>query len=142
MLLAGVLLKIGTYGLILFLPLVKLNHVLLFYFRLSLLGAIVCSIICLRQGDIKVLIAYSSIVHMGVVLLGLLSCNELGYSCGLIMVTAHGLRSPFVFRMAFWIYSSTHSRMITNNTRAWPVMVGMLAGLVSLNIRVPPRLRL
>ena len=142
MILAGVLLKLGSYGLLLFLPQIKLNRLLIFYLGISLLGSTVGALICLRQGDIKLLIAYSSVVHIGVVLIGFLGGTELGYTCGLLMVTAHGLTSPFLFSIAYWFYGSSHSRLFVNNTLAWPIISGLLAGLVSLNINVPPRLRL
>merc|ERR1712003_17584 len=101
MVLAGVLLKIGSYGLLVFLPYVKMNNALVLYFGLSLLGSLLCSVICLRQGDLKLLVAYSSVVHMGVVTLGFLRGRELGYSCGFIIVLGHGLRSPFLFAFAY-----------------------------------------
>ena len=99
--LAGVLLKLGSYGLLIFLPLVVMNGVLRLYFRLTMMGSTVASVICLRQGDLKLLVAYSSVVHMGVVTLGFLRGRELGYSCGFIIVLGHGLRSPFLFAFAY-----------------------------------------
>lgn len=101
MVLAGVLLKLGAYGLLLFLPLIKINYLLSIYFVLALLGSSLRALVCLRQGDIKLLIAYSSVVHMGVVILGFIRGTELGYSCGLMIVLAHGLRSPFIFAYSF-----------------------------------------
>ena len=70
MFLAGILLKLGSYGLLLFLPIVKLNQLLCIYFSLSLLGSLISAMVCLRQGDIKVLIAYSSVVHMALIVIG------------------------------------------------------------------------
>lgn len=101
MVLAGVLLKLGTYGLLLFLPMIVHNYLLTFYLGMSLIGSSVRALICLRQGDIKVLIAYSSVVHIGVVNLGLIRGTEMGYSCGLIIVLSHGLCSPFIFAFAY-----------------------------------------
>lgn len=138
--LAGVLLKLGSYGLLVFLPLVVMNGILRFYFRVTMLGSTVASVICLRQGDLKLLVAYSSVVHMGVVTLGFLRGRELGYSCGFIIVLGHGLRSPFLFAFAYWLYTSSHSRLILNNRRTWPLLILWLFTLVSLNIGVPPRL--
>ena len=101
MVLAGVLLKLGAYGLMLFLPFVKINNVLLFYFVISLIGSSVSSIVCMRQGDTKLLIAYSSVVHMGVVIMTLIRGTDMGYSSAIIMVLAHGLRSPFLFAFSY-----------------------------------------
>lgn len=139
--LAGVLLKLGTYGLLLFLPaVVKFNSLLIFYFRLSLFGCSVCALICLRQGDLKLLIAYSSVVHIGVVNMGLISGTETGYSCALLMVISHGFCSPFLFAFSSWLYISSHSRLMVNNASAFPMISAILFLLLSLNIRVPPRL--
>lgn len=116
MVLAGVLLKLGSYGLLLFLPFIKLNLIISLYLGLTLVGSFVGSLLCLRQGDIKLLIAYSSVVHIGVVTLGILSGSEIGYSCSLIMILGHGLRSPFIFAFSYWLYSSSHSRLVLNNS--------------------------
>ena len=140
MVLAGVLLKLGSYGLLLFLPFVKLNFLLVAYVRVSLVGSFYCSIFCLRQGDLKVLIAYSSVVHMGVVTLGFVRGSELGYSCSLIIIFSHGLCSPFLFLLAHWMYNSSHSRLLLNNITSWPISTAMLFGVVRLNIGIPPRL--
>jgi len=114
--LAGVLLKLGSYGLLLFLPFIKLNGLINCYYSFGLLGSIVSSLICSRQGDLKILIAYSSIVHIGVVTIGFIRGTELGYSCGIMMVLAHGLCSPFLFAIAYWLYLNSHSRLMLNNS--------------------------
>lgn len=142
MFLAGVLLKLGSYGLLLFLPLIKFNVWLCLFLSLSLLGPLLCSWICVRQGDLKVLIAYSSVVHMSVVSLGFLSGSELGYTCGLIMILGHGLCSPYLFAVAYWLYLSNHSRLLTNLFCGGPVCIAVMIGIVSLNMGVPPCLNL
>jgi len=135
MLLAGILLKLGTYGLFLFLPYIK--GILTAYLTLSLLGAVVCSLICLRQADMKKLIAYSSIVHMSFIRYGLLRGTVLGYQGALIMSVGHGICSPFLFAIAFWIYEKTHSRLLVNSAGRF-----LILGVLTLNIGVPPRLNL
>lgn len=77
MLLSGVMLKLGSYG-ILFLAPFLFSSVNIFIY-LTLLGGVVCSLICCRNWDMKSLVAYSSVVHIGVVSLGALSGLELGY---------------------------------------------------------------
>ena len=138
--LAGVLLKLGSYGLLLFLPIIKLNWAISCYFRLGLLGSIIRSLISARQGDMKLLIAYSSIVHIGVVTIGFVRGTELGYTCGIMIVLAHGLCSPFLFALAYWLYLNRHSRLILNNSSTWPMMSILFFALISLNIGVPPSL--
>lgn len=142
MVLAGVLLKLGTYGLLTFLPTIRLNNWLLLVFALSLLGSIIGAIICLRQGDMKALIAYSSVVHIGFVTIGLVSGTEVGYSSALIMVLAHGICSPFIFSFSYFLYSESHSRILLHNVILFPLYTAVFFGLISLNISVPPRLRL
>jgi len=76
-LLAGVILKLGSYGLLLLAPtLSPLSSIFIF---LSLTGGVICSAICCRNWDMKSLVAYSSVVHIGVVTLGALSGLELGF---------------------------------------------------------------
>ena len=142
MFLAGVLLKLGSYGLLLFLPLLKLNYTQSFYFIMGLVGSVVGAVICARQGDMKILIAYSSVVHMGVVTIGFVRGTEIGYSCGLMIIYRHGLVSPFIFSLAFCIYESTHTRLFVYRQRTGPIMILLLLGLVTLNIGIPPRLGL
>jgi NADH-ubiquinone oxidoreductase chain 4 len=75
MILAGVLLKLGGYGLIRvfpFLLLIGLNYNFIFV-SISLIGGFLIRLVCLRQIDIKALIAYSSVAHIGIVLRGLLT---------------------------------------------------------------------
>lgn len=95
------MLKMGSYGLSLFLPLIKLNTVIRFYFAMGLLGSVLSSLVCLRQGDMKKLIAYSSVVHMGVVTMGFVSATEVGYACAIIIIIGHGLTSPFLFLVSY-----------------------------------------
>lgn len=77
MLLAGVILKLGSYGLLLLAPALCLQASV--FVLLTLSGGIVCSVICCRHWDIKSLVAYSSVVHIGAITLGALSGSELGY---------------------------------------------------------------
>jgi len=74
--LAGVMLKLGGYGILLLARSFSCQLTIIFY--LSLLGTVICSFACLRQWDSKTLVAYSSVVHMGVVSLGALIATELG----------------------------------------------------------------
>merc|ERR1719283_460930 len=141
--LAGVLLKLGSYGLIVFCPLVK-RRVLLIYLSLSILGSVLCRMICIRQWDLKSLIAYSSVVHMGVVTVGVVRGSELGYLCSIIIVVAHGVCSPIIFALAYLVYNSSHTRTISRNkgTLATPIISFFLFLTLAINIGVPPSLNL
>ena len=141
--LAGILLKLGRYGFILFCPHL-INSILILYVYLSLLGAIYCSLICLRNFDIKSLIAYSSVVHIGVVTVGVVRGSEIGYKCALIIVIAHGVCSPFLFSLAYYLYISSHSRVISCNKGfvSLPMMVFLGFILLAVNMGVPPSINL
>ena len=141
--LAGILLKLGRYGLILFCPLFK-SSVLILYLSLSLWGAIYCRIICIRQWDLKRLIAYSSVVHIGVVTVGVVRGMEVGYQCAVIIVVAHGVCSPILFALAYLVYNSSHTRLISRNkgTLGTPAMSFFLFLLLAVNMGVPPSLNL
>jgi len=108
MLLAGVILKMGSYGLLLLSPYLGARSALIVY--LTLTGSVVCSVLCCRSSDMKSLVAYSSVVHMGVVTLGTLSGTEIGYwvACG--MLVGHSLLSPLLFYLAAVLYLASGSR--------------------------------
>lgn len=143
MVLAGILLKIGRYGLIVFIPLV-LNDFLLLYLVLSILGSIYCSLICLRIWDTKGLIAYSSVVHIGVVTIGIIRGYELGYFCALIMIVAHGFTSTMLFGLVFDIYIWRHSRVINTNKGilSLPILSFLTFVLLAINFGMPPSINL
>ena len=141
--LAGILLKLGSYGFIIFCPLLD-NQILMIYVYLSILGSIYCSIICLRNCDIKSLIAYRSVVHMGVVTIGVVRGYEVGYKCAILIIIAHGVCSPFLFSLAYYLYSSSHSRVITRNkgSISFPIAIFFCFMLLAINMGVPPSVNL
>jgi len=108
MLLAGVILKLGRYGLLILSP--YLTGYTNIFIYLSLSGGVVCSVICCRCSDMKSLVAYSSVVHIGTVSLGGLSGLELGWwvSCGIVV--GHSLLSPLIFLLANELYQASGSR--------------------------------
>ena len=99
-----------------------------------------CGALCLRQWDMKSLIAYSSVVHMGVVGVGLLVGRELGRATALIIVVGHGVCSPALFRYAYYLYRTTHSRLLyrSRGSLSVPLGRGVLLLLFYVNIGVPP----
>lgn len=137
--LAGVLLKLGSYGLMVFLPLYK-HTFLSLYLYISVVGGIICCFVCVRQWDAKGLVAYSSVVHIRVVTVGLISGHELGYSCALIIVIGHGVCSPLLFGLAFYLYENSHTRILSINRGniSSPIVVFFLILLLAVNIGVPP----
>nr|YP_005351144.1 NADH dehydrogenase subunit 4 [Fissurella volcano]AFB78094.1 NADH dehydrogenase subunit 4 [Fissurella volcano] len=119
MILAGILLKLSGYGLIraythlsFCITNMAMKELLMSF---SLLGGAITSLICLRQTDLKALIAYSSIGHMSVMLAAVLSNSSWGWQSSLGIMLAHGLCSPAMFSLANFNSSSTGSRTIMLN---------------------------
>nr|AFN07031.1 NADH dehydrogenase subunit 4 [Osteochilus sp. CTOL3981]BAU46088.1 NADH dehydrogenase subunit 4 [Osteochilus sp. CBM-ZF-12420] len=112
MVLAAVLLKLGGYGMMRMMAMLDpLSKELAYPFIiLALWGIIMTGSICLRQTDLKSLIAYSSVSHMGLVAGGILIQTPWGFSGAIILMIAHGLVSSALFCLANTTYERTHSR--------------------------------
>nr|APX39527.1 NADH dehydrogenase subunit 4 [Oulema melanopus] len=147
MILAGILLKLGGYGMLRLLSKflylgMKINFV---FVIISLLGGFIISLICIRQSDMKSLIAYSSVVHMGMVISGLMTLYSWGINGAFLMMLAHGLCSSGLFCLANIIYERIFSRSLYLSS-------GMLTILPNLsfwwfmfcisNMAAPPSLNL
>nr|YP_010411490.1 NADH dehydrogenase subunit 4 [Callirhopalus sedakowii]URN73821.1 NADH dehydrogenase subunit 4 [Callirhopalus sedakowii] len=147
MILAGVMLKLGGYGLLRLMKLftkigLKINF---FIIIISLLGGIIVSLICIRQSDMKSLIAYSSVAHMGLALSGLMSGNLWGFYGSLVMMLAHGLCSSGLFCLANISYERTSSRSIYLNKGMINIIPSLSLWwflLCSSNMAAPPSLNL
>lgn len=112
--LAGVLLKLGGYGLIRFSQwgwgsFLRFSGL---FIRISLVGGVFICLVCLRQVDLKSLIAYSSVVHIGVVVCGLFSGYVLGWGGGYVMMVGHGLCSSGIFFYAGVFYDRLWRRRV------------------------------
>nr|YP_636928.1 NADH dehydrogenase subunit 4 [Diretmoides veriginae]BAC23446.1 NADH dehydrogenase subunit 4 [Diretmoides veriginae] len=112
MVLAAVLLKLGGYGMMRMMTMLEpLTKEMSYPFIiLALWGIIMTGSICLRQTDLKALIAYSSVSHMGLVVGGILIQTPWGFTGALILMVAHGLASSALFCLANTNYERTHSR--------------------------------
>nr|YP_004465289.1 NADH dehydrogenase subunit 4 [Microdevario nanus]BAK23078.1 NADH dehydrogenase subunit 4 [Microdevario nanus] len=112
MILAAVLLKLGGYGMMrMMVMLDPLSKQLAYPFIvLALWGIIMTGLVCLRQTDLKSLIAYSSVGHMGLVAGGILIQTPWGFTGAIILMIAHGLTSSALFCLANTSYERTHSR--------------------------------
>lgn len=114
MVLAGVLLKLGGYGLLRlswFLSYLNKN-VSSLVIRISLVGGVITRLICIRQVDLKSLIAYSSVSHIGLVTRGIIRNTSWGWYGALVMILAHGLCSSGLFSLANINYETTQTRSI------------------------------
>lgn len=112
--LAGVLLKLGGYGLIRLFMFREDNILESFSWliTLSIFGAILGSLICLRQTDVKSLVAYSSVAHIALVLMGLRIGSYIRVAGAIIIIVAHGLCSSGLFRLVGIVYERVSSRSL------------------------------
>ncbi|APH72094.1 NADH-quinone oxidoreductase subunit M [Aquibium oceanicum] len=113
--LAGILLKMGGYGFLRFslpmFPLASADFAPLVY-TLSVVAIIYTSLVALMQEDIKKLIAYSSVAHMGFVTMGIFTMNEIGIQGAIFQMLSHGLVSGALFLCVGVIYDRMHTREI------------------------------
>jgi len=123
--LAGVLLKLGTYGFLrIAIPLFPEAA----YGSLDLIavlavgGIIYGAMVALLQPDMKRLVAYSSVSHLGFVMLGLYAFNNVGISGSVLQMVNHGLSTGALFLLVGFIYERRHTRMIEEYGGLWSVM--------------------
>jgi len=115
MILASLLLKLGSYGLLRFtLPLFPLGS--LYYnplvYSLGILSVIYASLVTIRQIDLKRIIAYSSIAHMNLIVLGLFSYTQQGIDGAIYLMISHGIVSTALFFCVGVLYDRHHTRLI------------------------------
>jgi len=143
--LAGVLLKIGGYGILRFSGgfLSSLKYFGSFIFSIGLVGAFFVCFLCLRQADMKALVAYSSVSHMGIALFGIVSSYFVGGVGGIFMLVAHGVCSSALFSILYLSYVRIHSRriaLVKGGLVVYPLL-GLWWFMFSVcNIGVPPSL--
>lgn len=145
MVLAGVLLKLGGYGVIRLFPFVLSPSVGGggVFFSFGLLGSLFVCFICLRQSDLKSLVAYSSVSHMGVALSGLFSFRHFGLVGGFYMFVSHGFCSSAMFFLLGVSYLRLHTRrlLLSKGILMFFPSLGFWWFLFSaLNIGLPPSL--
>jgi NADH-quinone oxidoreductase subunit M len=140
--LAGVLLKMGTYGLLRF-------NIALFpnaarwwapvIIALAVIGIIYGALVAMVQPDVKRLVAYSSVSHMGFVVLGLFSFTELGMQGALYQMLNHGVSTGALFLFVGFIYERRHTRMISEfgglaKPMPWYATLFVFASLSSIGL--------
>src|ERR1700693_2231569 len=115
--LAAVMLKMGTYGFMRFvIPIfpAATEYWAWLFMLLGVVGIIYGALVAMVQPDIKKLVAYSSVSHMGYVMLGLFALNIYGATGGLYQMLNHGVSTGALFLLVGIIYEKTHSRKISN----------------------------
>lgn len=145
--LAGILLKLGGYGLLRVFPLILYFGLFFnfFFISISLVGGVLIRFVCLRQIDIKSLIAYSSVAHIGIVLAGLLTFSYWGLRGSYTLILAHGLCSSGLFSLANISYERISRRSLIINKGILNFLPGLSFWwflLCAGNIAAPPTLNL
>lgn len=145
-LLAGILLKLGGFGIrriILFLNFNQIKLILNFIFRFSLIGAFYSRIICVRQLDCKVLIAYSSVCHINILLSRIFRGRLIGFRRRISFMVSHGFCSSILFFIGniFYIRLKRRNLIMLKRLQSYiPYSLGFWFIFVSFNIGVPPSL--
>nr|YP_009045987.1 NADH dehydrogenase subunit 4 [Engaeus quadrimanus]CDR98483.1 NADH dehydrogenase subunit 4 [Engaeus quadrimanus] len=147
MVLAGILLKLGGYGLVRVLPmLVQVNKMFISgWVSIGIFGGFIVSLMCLQQVDVKALVAYSSVAHMGMVLSGLALMSSWGLSGAIVVMVGHGLCSSGLFCLANIVYERLGSRSLIVGKGLLNFMpnLGLLWFLLCIgNMAAPPTLNL
>jgi proton-translocating NADH-quinone oxidoreductase chain M len=141
--LAGILLKLGSYGLIRFsLPLFPDACVFYtpFVMALSAIGVVYGSLTAIRQTDLKRIIAYTSVAHMNLVVMGIFSFNVVGIEGAILQSLSHGFVSSSLFLLIGVVYDRHHTRMVkyySGLVHTMPIFTSIFLLFTMANIGLP-----
>ncbi|HQU33581.1 MAG TPA: NADH-quinone oxidoreductase subunit M, partial [Thermoanaerobaculaceae bacterium] len=141
--LAGVLLKMGTYGFIRFsLPLLPdaTRKAVPWVVALALIGIVYGALVAMAQKDMKKLVAYSSVSHLGFVMLGMFALNPQGLTGSVLQMINHGLSTGGLFLLVGIVYERRHTRMIADYgglAKVMPVYAMMFMVITMASIGLP-----
>jgi len=123
-LLSGILLKMGAYGMIRVIVMLPEAAQILqtLLITLALIGMIYGGVLAWRQTDMKAMVAYSSVSHMGIILLSIATLNKTGFIGAVLQMTAHGLVAGAMFLLVGLLYERTHTRNILDYSSLVRVM--------------------
>nr|YP_010270406.1 NADH dehydrogenase subunit 4 [Psephenothrips eriobotryae]UJY97335.1 NADH dehydrogenase subunit 4 [Psephenothrips eriobotryae] len=147
MILAGILLKLGSYGLmrIMIIIMENLYKYSTFLISFSLWGGFIISISCLNQLDMKMIVAFSSVSHMSLLIMGLYSMSKMGFYGSFLIMIAHGLSSSGLFFLVNVFYERTNSRSLLFNKgiiNLSPNLSLVSFLIISSSMAVPPTINL
>ena len=141
--LAGVLLKLGTYGFLrfgLYLFPEAAHFSAPLFMTLGVVGILYGAVVATMQRDLKRLVAYSSVAHLGFIILGTFALNTEGIEGGLLQMVNHGISTGALFLLVGMIYERRHTRLIDELgglQRAAPVMAGVFTVVMLSSIGLP-----
>lgn len=142
-LLAGVMLKLGTYGFLRFcLPLfpdATVRFVPLIA-TLSVIGIIYGAVVAIVQADLKKLVAYSSVSHLGFIMLGIMALTQAGLDGGVIQMVNHGLTTGALFLLVGMLYERRHTKLIADFgglQKSMPIFAGVFLFSTFASIGLP-----
>lgn len=145
--LAAILLKLGGYGLI------RIHKIISYYYSplqlsiisTAIIGTLITSTLCFRQTDIKALIAYSSVGHIGLLIISTITSSKLGQYGSLLIIVSHALTSSCIFFIINIIYEKTNRRniILTNSyIIIAPITTTIWILTIITNIALPPSLNI
>nr|YP_009029845.1 NADH dehydrogenase subunit 4 [Clavelina oblonga]CAL24387.1 NADH dehydrogenase subunit 4 [Clavelina oblonga] len=141
MILAGVLLKLGGYGLMRIFFIMSFMGLSFFFVLLGVLGYFFTAVICMRQVDMKILVAYSSVNHMSLAFSGIFSYYYLGFKGSFFMFFGHGIVSPMMFFFVHFMVFRSMTRLMHGNKGYFSmystIMYFMFIFFI-INLGVPP----
>lgn len=146
--LAGVLLKLGGYGILRVFYLMELKLICLLkyvFFGVRLFGIMIVGFLCCRVNDFKALVAYSSVAHMAIVIIGLMTLSKWGLMGAFMIIIAHGISSSGLFCSVNIYYERTGRRRFYFNKGKivlFPLMRFIIFILCAANIAAPPTINL
>nr|YP_004222609.1 NADH dehydrogenase subunit 4 [Notodoris gardineri]ABL09056.1 NADH dehydrogenase subunit 4 [Notodoris gardineri] len=147
MILAGILLKLGGYGMIFvsYCFNTSWSSYSVGLVSLSMWGGFLATLMCLRQVDVKSLVAYSSVGHMSIVAAGILMDTSWGLMSAVVTMVAHGFSSSAMFCLAYFSYQKSHTRHIPymkGMLQLYPVLSLFWFLFCCINMACPPTLNL
>jgi NADH-quinone oxidoreductase subunit M len=141
--LAGVMLKLGTYGFIRFgvylFPEI-VDDLAPLFLTLGVVGIVYGAAVATMQRDLKRLVAYSSVAHMGFIVVGIFALNTQGLQGGVLQMINHGISTGALFILVGWIYERRHTREIAalgGLQSAAPIMAGVFTLVMLSSIGLP-----
>jgi NADH-quinone oxidoreductase subunit M len=141
--LAGVMLKLGTYGLLRFgvyLFPETVRDLAPVFLTLGVIGIVYGAAVATMQSDLKRLVAYSSVAHMGFIVIGIFALNSQGLQGAVIQMVNHGISTGALFILVGWVYERRHTREIAalgGLQKAAPVMAGIFTLVMLSSIGLP-----